>query len=477
MSGNLITNQTKGEDMKINSIRLKNYYLPVLLTIFALLAVNASLYGDNRLIFYHGNYGMIDERLELTLDRGVNEFVHDRIPTGLFENTVMLLPEDPDIFLVRTQSFLTETRRFTHLLREHLNREIEVVTKDGSIITGILFYHDHEMIGLQEKERQNSIFIRTTEVRNYLLKPDGLDYQTEPRFVWTISAERAGTYPARLTYLTTGLSWTGLYKAVWNGDYLDLDIMSDLRNDSGIDFENFNISLVAGDPKRIAQPTYRQDLRKMGMGYEAEMMDVAYSAPPSFETAELDEYHVYSYTEPVDLRQGESKQIKLYPSKRIEPEVYYEYITNAKNLLTRIRIVNDEESGLGLPLPQGTIQIYRYSDGDQELNFVGEDRVEQKPVDEEWIISPGVAFDLVGETVVVATRRPVRNIVENDMLVRLRNRSNEEKDILVTHNLRGNWTIMEQNQQHEQISANKIEFRKTLQPGEEYEITWTERIE
>ncbi len=436
--------------------------------------MTAALYSGNQIIFYHGNYGMITQSLDLSLEKGLNEFIYENVPAELAENTVMLIPAEQDAFLVQTQSHLKETGRFTDILSQYENKIIEIAMKDGSMISGILFYFDNELVGIEENTGR-SLFARVAEIRNFILKTEDFRFFPEARLLWQIRTDRAGTYPAHLSYLSGGLRWSGIYKAVWDKEKLDLEILADISNNTGIDFLGFDISLVAGDPKRVrTRPSGFAASRKMAFDAASEMMA---AAPPSFAAETLDEFHVYSYTEPVDLQQAETKQIRLYPPKRIEPEVYYEYFTNSENLLTRLKIINDEKSGLGVPLPRGTIQIYRRNNEEEGLNFVGEDNVEQRPVNEEWIISPGISFDLVGETVVVESRRPTRNITENDMLVKLRNRSKETKSVLVTHNIRGNWTIQRQNHDYEKVDANKIQFRKDMEPDEEYEITWTERIE
>ncbi|MBW6516037.1 MAG: hypothetical protein K0B81_05405 [Candidatus Cloacimonetes bacterium] len=447
-----------------------------LLLTFVLLIGSLTLFAENRIIFYHGNYGLINETLELNLKSGTNTFSYDNIPSGIIDNTIILLPARPNTFSVQSQGYIQERRGFANILRNHIDKNIEIVTKDGSFISGRLFYYDNEVLAVDEKNSNNSIFIRIAEVRNYILKSEDFQHERAPKLDWILTADRAGNYQAQLSYLTTGLSWTGLYKAVWDNEYLQLDVLAKITNNTGVDYQKFNIGLIAGDPKRVSQPQINY-----GRGYsafDADMM-MAESAPasPQFTAEALDEYHMYTYSVPVDLRHSEAKQIRLFPAKRIKPEVYYEYVTNTKSLQTKLKIVNDEDSGLGFVLPRGSVQIYRQTGNIANLTFVGEDNVAQKPVNEEWIISPGISSDLVGETELIATRRPARNVTENDMRVKLRNRSNETKKVVVIHYIRGTWIIQRESLPHEKIDATRMEFHKELRPNEEYEITWTERIE
>jgi hypothetical protein len=453
-------------------MKLCHFLIPLT---FLLLA--ASLNAGDQIIFYHGNYGLINQTIDISLQKGLNEYSHHNVPVEIIENSVVLQPVNRDGFLVQTQSFLKETGRFFNILSQYKDKELEIVTNDGSLISGFFFFYDGEMVGIEDKKTAKSLFIRNTEIRNFSLKSSEYRYQPDAVISWTISTEKTGNQAALLSYLTGGLHWTSIYKAIWDEDYLELEILANIVNNTGVDYQDFTISLVAGDPKRIAVRPSNVYGRGKEVYADSAMMESMPSSPPSFVADELDEYHVYSYTKPVSIQHSESKQIRLYPPVRTKPEVYYEYFTNSNNLLTRLKIINDEKNGLGFPLPRGSVQVYRRNDNNSGLNFVGEDAVEQRPVKEEWIISPGIAFDLVGETILLETRRPTRTIVEYDRKVILRNRSKETKAIVVTHDIRGNWSILRETHAHERINANQIQFRKELKPDEKFEFTWTERIE
>jgi len=121
------------------------------------------------------------------------------------------------------------------------------------------------------------------------------------------------------------------------------------------------------------------------------------------------------------------------------------------------------------------VKIYRQDDADNNLEFIGEDRINHTPKDEKVKLTTGYAFDLVGETKVLSTRGISKKVSEKEMLVELKNRSEESKTILVTHQLYGEWQIFNENISYRKIDAHKIEFEKTLKPNESFKITWTER--
>ncbi len=53
---------------------------------------------------------------------------------------------------------------------------------------------------------------------------------------------------------------------------------------------------------------------------------------------------------------------------------------------------NNEQNGLGVPLPQGIFRVYRLEEGDPE--FLGEARIDHTPENEVLEIPTGYAFDI-----------------------------------------------------------------------------------
>jgi hypothetical protein len=60
-----------------------------------------------------------------------------------------------------------------------------------------------------------------------------------------------------------------------------------------------------------------------------------------------------------------------------------------------VEIENKKEHSLGIPLPKGTVRVYK-ADKEGSLQFVGEDSIDHSPKDEKVRIKLGDAFDVVG---------------------------------------------------------------------------------
>ena len=138
---------------------------------------------------------------------------------------------------------------------------------------------------------------------------------------------------------------------------------------------------------------------------------------------------------------------------------------------------NSEANKLGIALPKGKVRFYS-QDGDRQLEFVGENRIDHTPKDETIRVLTGNSFDLVGEHRMTNNTEDGSNrIVTQTFEIKVRNRKKEPVEIRVleraTHG--GNWTLTAQSQPHEKKDATSFEFRVPLKPDEEKTVTYTIR--
>ena len=75
----------------------------------------------------------------------------------------------------------------------------------------------------------------------------------KPRLEWAIASDKAGKFPAELSYVTGGMSWKADYNIVApeKGDLVDIVGWVTMDNRSGHTFENARIKLMAGDVNKI----------------------------------------------------------------------------------------------------------------------------------------------------------------------------------------------------------------------------------
>ena len=60
----------------------------------------------------------------------------------------------------------------------------------------------------------------------------------------------------------------------------------------------------------------------------------------------------------------------------------------------KIQFNNSEDVGLGIPLPKGTVRVFKEDEDDNSLEFVGEDSIDHTPKNENITLNTGNAFDI-----------------------------------------------------------------------------------
>jgi hypothetical protein len=122
---------------------------------------------------------------------------------------------------------------------------------------------------------------------------------------------------------------------------------------------------------------------------------------------------------------------------------------------------NDKQYGLGVPLPAGRIRVSQLDGADGSLEFIGEDRIDHTPKDEDVRIKLGSAFDVVGE------RRQVDFAIdtkgrwmEEEIEIKVRNHKALPIDVIVQETLYrwSNWKLLTKSQEFVKQDARSIHF-------------------
>jgi hypothetical protein len=291
------------------------------------------------------------------------------------------------------------------------------------------------------------------------------------------------------------MRWEASYNAVApeGGDRFDIVGWVTLENMSGKDFEKANVKLMAGDVAR-AQPQ-----GGAVSGYASRAFEVVRASGSAVTERAFEEYHLYTLERPTTVLDREIKQVEFIRAANVPAERIYVYDGwkldpqhrnwNAHNLRTRseygtlsnakvwvmLEFENSEESNLGMPLPSGTVKVYR-RDVDERNEFIGEDRIDHTPKNETVRLYTGNAFDVVGERTQTNFRvDSSQRWVDESFEIRVRNHKEEEIEVRVVEHMYRliQWDIRESSHEHTTTDARAIEFRPRIAPGEEATITYT----
>ena len=452
-----------------------------------LAAASVSFAADPALTIYNGGYAVVRETLPIDLKSGVNQVSFAGATAQVEADSVILR----DIagkaeFQILEQSYRNDPVSQAMLLSLFEGKTLEFnrreTNKPDRIVTGKVVRSGYVPGGnyvepIIEVDGKLQFSLPGEPIFPSL----GTDNVLKPTLNWKLNSASSGKIDAEVAYLSNGFSWEASYNLVATdkSDLLDVVGWVTMKNRSGMTFADARVKLLAGDVNR-AQPEYPIGYgRGMGSGGAVK------SAARVVTEKSFDEFHLYALGNPVTLRDKETKQVEFVRATGVKAERIYVFESNrqyeqrgAGKVQVYREFKNSEANKLGMALPKGKVRFYT-QDGDRQLEFVGENRIDHTPKDEVIRVLTGNSFDLVGERRVKSSKDDGANRnATRTVEIKVRNRKKEPVEIRVIEHaeyLGGNWTLTAQSQAHEKKDATIFEFRVPLQPDEEKVITYTIR--
>ena len=491
------------------------------------LASTFAAVAEPALTIYNGNFAVVRERIPLELKAGVTAASYAGVTVHLEPDSVVLRdPAGKVSFRVLEQSYRADPVSQGLLLSLNEGRVLDFVVRDqngqesilrgkvvrsgyvpnfgGGAAYGQRFMATQAALG----DGQGGLGQPIIEVNGKLrfsLPGEPLfpvlsdDAILKPTLRWDIASDQAARLDAELSYVTGGMGWEASYNLIApeRGDTLDLVGWVTIDNQSGRQFDEARIKLMAGDVNKI------QPQRGGGIGLVSYAMKAMDADVPSVTEKSFDEFHLYSLPRPTTLRNRETKQVEFLRTAGVKARTFYVYrgalvdgpqyfrwnpemIRNDRDYGTQSNpkvwvmreFINSEEDGLGQPLPKGRTRFYRRDDADGRLEFIGENTLDHTPRNERVRLYSGDAFDVVGER----RRTDHRLSNSNDQLeeafeIRLRNRKTEAVEVRVEERLYRwvNGQVVEKSADFTKLDAQNIEFRVSVPANGETVLTYRVR--
>ncbi len=459
--------------------------LPALLL---LAAASFSFAADPALTIYNGGYAVVRETLPIDLKAGVNQVSFAGVTAQVEADSVILRDiKGMAEFQILEQSYRNDPVSQAMLLSLFEGKTLEFVrletNKPDRVVTGKVVRSGFVPGGRSFVEPIIEVDgkLQFSLPGSPLFPSLGNDNVLKPTLNWKLNSASSGKIDAEVAYLSNGFTWEASYNLVATdkSDLLDVVGWVTMNNQSGMTFNDAKIKLMAGDVNR-AQPEYP----RAGRAMVADAM--AFSAAKAVTEKSFDEFHLYTLGNPATLRDKETKQVEFVRASGVKAERLYVFDGADQNregsdspgkVQVYREFKNSEVNKLGLALPKGKVRFYS-QDGDRQLEFVGENRIDHTPKDEVIRVLTGNSFDLVGEhRMTNNTEDGANRVATQSFEIKVRNRKKEPVEIhVVEHAARGgNWTLTAQSQPHEKKDAITFEFLVPLKPDEEKTVTYTIR--
>jgi len=470
------------------------------------------------LTVYNADLALIRETRPITFVRGMNTVTIPDIPATIDGTSLHFASlTAPDAVSILEQNFQYDLVHHAKILEKYLGREVEFIrvnpeTDREYTVTGTLLATGWQP-QLQTQYAYGQMYQKLTytysgqmiaeidgkieigPVGRLVLPslPEGLILK--PQLSWLVNATRSGTHETEISYLASQISWDCNYVALLNEKDTRLDLTGwvTLKNRSGTSFTNAGLKLVAGDVSLVEN-------QQQVYGRAAKSMVADEVSAQQFVQKEFFEYKLYSLQRRTDIGDNETKQVELTSASGVTTKKVFIYDGLAdvwrswwRNYSYRdqgsfgqqsnpkvgvfVTFKNEEEAGLGIPLPKGKVRVYKRDDEGKE-QFIGEDQIDHTPKDEEVKLYLGNAFDLVGSRIQKNFRVVVSgHVVEEEFEIKVRNHKSESAEVLIyEHPWRWNqWEIVKSSTKWEKLDQSTIKFPVEIPKDGEATVTYTIR--
>ncbi len=435
---------------------------------------------------YNDNLALVKDARQVRLSRDFNRLAWREVSAQMRAETAQVRNvSNPNGFRLLEQNFDFDLLTPQKLIEKYVGREVSVI-------------RSHPTTGAETRETATVLSTNQGVVLKYADRietgipgrlafpgvPDTL--RDKPTLVISLDSPVAGPQNLELSYLTGGLSWRADYVASLSAqdDQIDLNGWVTLTNQSGAAYPNARLQLVAGDLNRVrdAQPSPRSM-----MAMAAKVADAA-----EMQQESLFEYHLYTLSRPTTLAENQTKQVALMSATRVpvrkeyllEGANYY-YTGQHADLGRKIKVgvfveFSNKGEGLGIPLPRGIMRMYK-KDSQGNTQFVGEDRIDHTPKNENVRLRLGNAFDVTADRKQTEFQKlsgtsRYNYVFESAYEIVLKNAKPEAVTVKVREPMPGDWSIIAESHPHAKAASGTAEWQVRVPAEGQAALTYRVRV-
>ncbi len=435
---------------------------------------------------YNSNIGLIKDTRKIELPVGKdNELRFMDVASYIMPVTVHVKSLNaPSRFMILEQNYEYDLMNQKKLLDKYVGKKIKLMENNQyqdrkNIVDAILLSNNNGPIYKIDDE----IYLSYPGYQILPEIPENLI--SKPTLTWLYDNQSSKAHNVQVSYLTKNITWKADYIFVLN----KADTMADLTgwvtidNKSGAVYKKAKLKLVAGEVNRVKDRSPRKEMRMMDMAFNSEATGAQFVEKAFFE------YHIYDLQRPTDIKNNQTKQISLLEANDVQitkeflvygEQGYYTRQYREQNpkqkVYVFVRFENSERNKLGMPLPAGVMRLYKQDDKGS-LQFIGEDKIDHTPKDEEVKLKVGEAFDVVVERKQTDFKKISTRVYETEWELEIKNHKSEKIVVGLIEPLHGDWKIIYNNQPYEKIGAFSVRFNVEVPKNGKSVVKYRARVE
>ncbi|MFP4473349.1 MAG: DUF4139 domain-containing protein [Candidatus Omnitrophota bacterium] len=430
---------------------------------------------------YNSNLGLIKDTRTVDLPEDAGELRFMDVAAGIKPVTVAVTSlTAPEKFMILEQNYEYDLMNAQKLMDKYVGRTVKII--DENEFQGTRKEVEAELLSNNKGPIYrigNEIYLGH-EGRVVLPElPDNLI--AKPTLTWLYQNTGDQQQQLEVSYLTNNINWEADYVMTVNSDDTAAGLTGwvTIDNKSGTEYRDAQLKLVAGDVNRVQERSYRNK------GMERAVMMASDAA--GFAEEAFFEYHIYDLQRPATIKNKQTKQISLLEAEGISIDKEFllygrqNFFRSRYNDIPKgkpgvyLKFMNTDRNNLGMPLPAGVVRLYK-ADSKGKLQFIGEDRIDHTPEDEEIVLKIGEAFDVVAERRQTDFQHIGKYAVETAWEVELRNHKEDDITVSVIEPVWGEWRVIDASHDHEKLDAHRIKFNIPVSQDESATLTYRVRV-
>ena len=437
---------------------------------------------------YNVNLGLVRDRRVLALPRGEASLKFGGVAQQINPATVHIKSlTDPNSLSVVEQNYEYDLLSPAKLLDKYVGKKVTLVLRSLENQTERLTPTEATLLsnnGGAVWQIGDHIVINPSNIAEIRFPQLPESLIANPTLVWRLSNERAATQSVEASYLTGGINWRADYVVLVNSDETRADVTGwvTIDNNSGAEYKNAELKLVAGD-------VHRAQNREEYEGRMRDMVAAKAASEQQFKEESFFEYHLYTLQRRTTIKNAQTKQISLLDANGVgankqfiiygQPYYYHGYNNPGEPIKEKIGVYiefdNSKKNGLGQPLPAGILRLYK-ADSTGGQQFIGEDRIDHTPENEKVRVKVGDAFDIVGERKMMDYRAISSRVYEYAYQIVIRNHKKEAVTIVVNEPIGGDWEMLSSSHTWEKTAAFASRFKVPVEADGSATLSYRVRV-
>ncbi len=437
---------------------MRYLFLCILLSavdVFADIAVTVDARKDLQITVYR-DFGVVKDIRKINVPEGANRIRFEGVATGINAETVNLDWKSGSGIELIGQSYEFDLVSPQKLMEKYVGREIEIVPRNNQWPDTAL--KTAELISINGKEPVFRIGTQITfgDIGRILFPymPDNL--YTKPTLLWNVLIPKRQETEIIATYLTEGISWKAGYllqidKKDENGTFGG---WITYNNESGLDCKNAQVTFVAGDVRRI------RDKNPSALSGQNARRGVQ----------QYGDYNFYEMNQRVTIFSNHSNQVEWIP--RIQVKLKQNYFAEVDvndgaedtpvNVYAAVEVENAASNGLGLPLPEGIMRVFK-RDANDDTRFIGENLLDDTKTGQSF-------YATIGRTEGI---RVSQKEISRGESYQLAIRNDKDKPVQLTLQVHpGDRKVADASKKYQLIHGSSLEWNIVVKSHEDYKISY-----